>query len=69
MGGAYSEYSGEVITILPRLTNVKTEEDVLQIVYEELVHWFDEECAGLNEKHRQASKEIYEAWLGIGDEG
>lgn len=37
------EYEPEVSTIIPRLKNATTVEDVRRIVHEEFLHWFDGE--------------------------
>lgn len=39
--GGPSEYGAEVNTILPRLLDAQSEDDVWKIIYEEFVRWFD----------------------------
>ena len=57
-----TEYSPEVDTILPRLYEASSENDVLQIVYEEFVHWFDS-SAGPQERYAQIAAEIWQLIL------
>lgn len=58
------EYDPEVSTILPRLKKAKSEKDVINIVYEEFVHWFGEDTAGNKDtaNYKEAAKEIWVAW-------
>lgn len=57
------EYAPEVGTILPRLRTAKSAADVTDIVYEEFIHWFDdEETAGAKVIYKALSAEIWEAW-------
>ncbi len=52
-------------TILPRLHHARSEKDVLSIVHEEFVRWFDSDTAGpiSNPKYSEAAKEIWNAWI------
>jgi len=45
------EYEPEVDTILPRLRDAHSEEDVRGIVHEEFVKWFEASIAGPPEKY------------------
>lgn len=56
------EYEPETGTILPRLVDAKTVDDVQTIVHEEFCRWFDVEDAGPLEKYREVSVKIWEAW-------
>lgn len=56
------EYYPEVRTILPRLKNCEFEDDVLAVVYEEFVKWFDEQIAGVKDNYTQIAKEIWALW-------
>ena len=55
------EYDPEVGTILPRLREAKSPDDVQRIVHEEFVHWFSAEIAGSAEEYAEVSKKIWEA--------
>jgi hypothetical protein len=61
------EYESEVGTILPRLENVSSVEEVEAIVYEEFCHWFEE--AGPKENYRAIAEKIWEAWLAFDKRG
>ena len=55
------EYEPEVSTILPRLRGCRSEEDVLQVVQEEFLHWFGED-AGTREQNAPIAAEIWQLW-------
>ncbi len=62
---AETEYDNEVGTILPRLEEAHTAEDVSTIVNEEFAFWFGTEV--MQQPHRQArmrglTEEIWHAW-------
>jgi hypothetical protein len=46
IGAPEDEYDVELRTILPRLREAKSPDDVQRIVHEEFVHWFSAEIAG-----------------------
>lgn len=56
------EYEPEVGTILPRLNEAASENDVLDIVYEEFVQWFDEQIAKDKEHYREIAEDIWRLW-------
>src|SRR5271165_501808 len=57
------EYDPEVGTILPRLKNCASADDVLRVVYEEFVRWFDgEDTAGPRERYQPIATEIWQLW-------
>jgi hypothetical protein len=56
------EYEPEAGTILPRLVDAKTVDDVQAIVHEEFCRWFDVEDAGPREKYSEVSVKIWKAW-------
>ena len=56
------EYHPEVGTILPRLGSATSENEVLQIIHEEFIKWFDENIAGPTEKYADSAREIWSAW-------
>jgi hypothetical protein len=47
------EYEPEVSTIIPRLKDATTAEDVRRIVHEEFLHWFDGEGTAGPDRIRQ----------------
>lgn len=56
------EYDPEAGTIIPRLKDCKSEEDVLRVVHEEFSRWFDAENAGLLEDYRKIAKDLWSLW-------
>jgi len=53
------EYENEVGTILPRLDNCGSIEDVRRIVQEEFIKWFDRTIAGPEEKYQRIAVRIW----------
>ena len=58
------EYDPEVGTILPRLSECDSIEDVRRITHEEFVVWFGADGAGPEENYAEAAEEIWLAWAG-----
>lgn len=58
------EYEPEVGTILPRLRECGTAEDVRTVVHGEFVRWFGPEIAGPAENYTSAAKRIWDAFQG-----
>ena len=56
------EYYPEARTILPRLRDCHSAEDVTNVVHEEFVRWFESESAGPKENYRSPSEEIWNRW-------
>ena len=56
------EYAPEVGTILPRLHECNSSEDVLTVVHEEFVRWFGEATAGPKEHYAAIAAEICAHW-------
>lgn len=52
------EYESEVSTILPQLPGCHSTEDVLRIVHQEFVRWFDIDTAGSKESYMEIASEI-----------
>lgn len=61
-GAPIGEYSAEARTILPRLVEAASAEDVMRVVHEEFVRWFDPGIAGPIEDYRAASRAIWDWW-------
>jgi hypothetical protein len=58
------EYEPEARTILPRLSSCRSVEDVLQVVHEEFVRWFDRGTAGPPEHYEKIASEVWQLWQG-----
>lgn len=58
------EYDPEVSTILPRLKDAKSEDDVINIVYAEFANWFGADTAGDKNSttYKKTAEEIWTAW-------
>lgn len=57
------EYSPGARTIVERLPSAQSEADVVRIVHEEFVRWFDASIAGNPERYRSVAAEIWQLWL------
>ena len=57
-----NEYEPEAETILPRLHNCQSVEDVARVVHEEFVRWFDADTAGPRESYKEIAAEIWQLW-------
>jgi len=60
--GFPDEYEPEVATILPRLEHAQRESDVLDIIHEEFVRWFDASVAGPKEKYTDLATQVWSTW-------
>lgn len=60
------EYEPEVGTILPKLRKCCSQDDVLKVVHEEFVRWFDAATAGPPEHYRQIASDIWQLWQSRG---
>jgi hypothetical protein len=56
------EYEPEVETILPRLRSCSSGDDVVQVVHEEFVRWFDPGTAGSQDRYVQIASDIWQLW-------
>lgn len=56
------EYYPEVRTILPRLKDCHSAQDVTSVVHEEFVRWFEPETAGPKDRYQLPSEEIWKRW-------
>ena len=59
----HGEYDPEVGTILPRLREAHSEEDVRSIVHEEFVRWFSD-SAGSVDKYSDIARDVWALWTG-----
>ena len=63
-GAPKDEYEPEVSTIIPRLKDANSAEDVRRIVHEEFLHWFDgEETAGPESAYSRIAQDIWTAFM------
>lgn len=62
IGAPDDEYDPEVSTILPRLREARSSDDVQRIVHEEFIRWFDAEIAGPATDYGAVAKDIWEVW-------
>jgi hypothetical protein len=56
------EYDPEVGTVLPRLSNCGSPEDVQRVLHEEFTRWFSPADAGPPERYRGAAVDLWELW-------
>ena len=56
------EYEPEAETILPRLRNCHSADDVLQVVHAEFVRWFDPATAGPPEHYKKIAGDVWQLW-------
>lgn len=56
------EYDTAAGTILPRLETATTEDEILQIIHEEFIRWFDVDTVGSKEKYQILANEVWEMW-------
>jgi hypothetical protein len=56
------EYAPEAGTILPRLRDCESASDVLRVVHEEFVRWFDAGNAGSEERYAEIAAKIWQLW-------
>ena len=55
----FDEYEPEAGTILPRLRNCRTVDDVRSVVHEEFVHWFGADTTGTADKYTSVANRIW----------
>lgn len=56
------EYEPEVDTILPRLKEARSPEDLQGIIHREFVRWFDADIAGPKAKYARIAQEVWNAY-------
>ncbi len=61
-GGNTDEYELEAGTILPRLKEAGSAQDVERIVHEEFCRWFGEREAGPRENYRLIAEAVWTLW-------
>lgn len=66
LGAPTDEYDAEISTILPRLREAKSLDDVERIVHEEFVRWFSASVAGDRGTYLSVSREIWRTCQQLG---
>ena len=56
------EYEPEAETILPRLRECSSVQDVRRVVHEEFIRWFSSDQAGPEESYNAIAEEIWREW-------
>ena len=56
------EYAAEVSTIIARLRDARSAEDVRRIAHEEFVQWFEADSAGPESTYAGLAQDIWDAW-------
>lgn len=59
-GEKTDEYEPEVGTILPRLRDCRSADDVRRVVHEEFVRWFDASTAGPTENYQTIAMRVWD---------
>ena len=62
------EYEPEVDPILPRMRGCHSSDDVLRVVHEEFVRWFDSTIAGSPARYQEIASEMWRLWQGYRDD-
>jgi len=58
-GAPKDEYEPEVGTIIPRLRDVTSQDDVCRVIHEEFVRWFGEGTAGPGLAYKEIADDIW----------
>lgn len=56
------EYEPEAETILPRLRNCQSADDVQHVVHQEFIRWFGPDTAGTQERYTEIANDIFRLW-------
>lgn len=56
------EYNPEAKSIVRRLPDVGSVDDLQRIIHEEFVHWFGPDIAGTGEQYRRIAENIWTVW-------
>lgn len=56
------EYEPEVSTILPRLMEARSVEDLHKIIHQEFVRWFGADIAGSKAKYTKIAQNVWDAY-------
>jgi hypothetical protein len=61
-----SEYEPEAETILPRLRQCQSADDVRRVVHQEFVRWFGDSTAGAEARYASVASKVWELWQAHG---
>ncbi|MBU7574181.1 MAG: hypothetical protein KAF64_12550 [Hydrogenophaga sp.] len=56
------EYDAEAGTVIPRLQDCQSAQEVAAVLHEEFVRWFGTETAGPRERYHELSQDIWALW-------
>ena len=62
-GAPADEYSSEIGTIVPRVVNAQSTDEITSVLHEEFVRWFGKETAGPRRAYEAAARHIWGAVL------
>ena len=57
------EYRPEAESIVASLPNARSVDDVLTLVHEEFVRWFDEDTAGPVDRYEDIARDVWAIWF------
>jgi hypothetical protein len=62
-GAPADEYSSEIGTIVPRVVNVQSADEIISVLHEEFLRWFGKETAGPRHAYEAPARHIWGAVL------
>jgi hypothetical protein len=62
-GAPADEYGPEIGTIVPRVVNAQSVEEVTTVLHEEFLRWFGDDIAGTRHAYEAAAGKIWKALL------
>ncbi len=62
-GAPADEYSPEIGTIVPRVGNAQSVDEITAVLYEEFVRWFGNDTAGPRQAYEAPARQIWPAVL------
>jgi hypothetical protein len=62
-GAPADEYGPEIGTIVPRVMNAQSVEEVTTVLHEEFLHWFGDDTAGPRHAYEAPAGKIWKALL------
>ena len=63
VGDNPDEYRPEAESIVARLPRARSVDDVLTLVHEEFVRWFDKDTAGPADRYEDIARDVWASWL------
>jgi hypothetical protein len=64
-GAPADEYSPEIGTIVPRVANAQSVDEITAVLHEEFVRWFGDETAGPRQVYEAPARQIWRTLLEI----